>query len=145
MNIISKSIISFVFNKRNMSNTKTVQITKVGSSPPPSIPTKTEQSMGGKKPLKSILKKTQRIKDVKDPAKPTPLKPGMKRHTLKLLTSKGHKKLKKTLKKKLHKLKKSELDKLVQDSNMKLNPNTPPEIARKIVSNAISAGFVSSP
>ena len=39
----------------------------------------------------------------------------------------------------------SELDKLVQDSNMKLNPNTPPEIARKIVSNAISAGFVSSP
>ena len=95
--------------------------------------------------MKSILKKTQRIKDVKDPAKPTPLKPGMKKHTLKLLTSKGHKKLKKTLKKKLHKLKKSELDKLVQDSNMKLNPNTPPEIARKILSNAISAGFVSSP
>ena len=142
---ISKSIISFDFNKRNMSDTKTVKITKVGSSPPPSIPTKKEENVGGKKPLKSILKKTQRIKDVKDPAKSTPLKPGMKKHTLKLLTSKGHKKLKKTLKKKLHKLKKSELDKLVQDSNMKLNPNTPPEIARKIVSNAISAGFVSSP
>jgi hypothetical protein len=144
MSIISKSIISFVFNKRNMTNTKNVHIiTKVGSSP--SIPTTKEESVGGKKPLKSILKKTQRIKDVRDPAKPTPLKPGMKRHTLKLLTSKGHKKLKKTLRKKLHKLKKSELDKLVQDSNMKLNPNTPPEIARKIVSNAISAGFVSSP
>jgi hypothetical protein len=59
MSIISKSIISFVFNKRNMSNTKTVQITKVGFSPPPSIPTKKEENVGGKKPLKSILKKTQ--------------------------------------------------------------------------------------
>ena len=39
-----------------MSDTKTVKITKVGSPPPPSIPTKTEQHMGGKKPLKSILK-----------------------------------------------------------------------------------------
>lgn len=133
-----------------MPEIKNIVVTKVGdtSSPIPKEggvkkPIVDHKTL--KRPLKSILKKSLKIKDVRDPSKSPPLKPGMHKHTLKMSTLHGHKKFKKTLKKKLSKMKKSDLDKLALESNLKLNPNTPPEIAKKILSSAITAGFVSTP
>jgi hypothetical protein len=141
-----------------MPEIKNIVVTKVGDTSSPVIKEVPKPKEGSakrpsvdhhkttlKKPLKSILKKSMKIKDVRDPAKSPPLKPGMHKHTLKMFTSKGHKKFKKTLKKKLSMMKKPELDRLAQQSNLKLNPNTPPEIAKKILSSAITAGFVSTP
>jgi hypothetical protein len=131
-----------------MPEIKNITVTKVGDSAlskevPAKKPSSDHKTL--KKPLKSILKKSLKIKDVRDPAKSPPLKPGMHKHTLRMFTQKGHKRFKKTLKAKLHKMKKSDLDKLAQESNLKLNPNTPPEIAKKIIGSAITAGFVSAP
>ena len=129
-----------------MPEIKNITVTKVvDSSVPKEGAAKKPDLKTLKKPLKSILKKSLKIKDVKDPAKSPPLKPGMHKHTLRMFTQKGHKKFKKTLKARLHKMKKSDLDKLAQESNLKLNPNTPPEIAKKIIGSAITAGFVSAP
>lgn len=131
-----------------MSDKKFV-ITKIGDSGPkqevkfqPNPEVKVEIK-GGKKPLKSILKKTAKIRGVRDPAKSPPLKPGMKKHTLKMFTDKGFRKQNRTLRKKIKSLKKKDLEKYIQNPDLKLSSQTPPSIAKKIISNAISAGFIS--
>jgi hypothetical protein len=129
-----------------MSETKKIVITKVGKDEH-KTEHKTEpkqhhklEHKTEKKPLKSILKKTAKIRDVKDPAKASPLKPGMKKHSLKMFTNKGFKKHDRTLRKKL---KKEKFKEYLQNPELKLNPKTPSSLAKKIIGNAISAGFIS--
>jgi len=110
-----------------------IKITKIG-----------EPKHHSKTPLKSILKKTSKIKGVKDPSTNPPLKPEMKKHTIRMSTSKGIKKYRKTIKHKISKLKKNKIEEMFEkQTDIKLNPNTPPEISKKLLENAISAGFVS--
>jgi hypothetical protein len=123
---------------------KKITIVKTDSeSPPPKAPVE------GKKSLKTfprgVLKRTSKlhVKGVADPAKPPPMKQGMKKHTLKMFTSKGLSKHRKTMKQKIKKMKPEELDKLMASSNLKLSPNTPKKIKDQIVENAVSAGFLS--
>ena len=113
--------------------TDKVVITKVGE------PKKHTPMHKTKKATKSILK----VKGVADPAKPPPFRREMKKHTLRMLTDKGMRNRKKTLKRKIASLKKPELERIVKESNLVLNPNTPPEIQKQILHNAVSAGFVS--
>jgi hypothetical protein len=118
---------------------KKVIITKVDDTP----------VKAGKKTVKtfpkSILKKTAKIalKGVKDPAKAPPLKKGMKKHTLRLLTEKGMRKHRKTMKNRLAKMSDSTVKDVVQKSGLVVNPHTPSNVSRPILDNALSAGFVS--
>jgi hypothetical protein len=118
-----------------MADEKKVVITKIDHKP----------AHKETKPVKSILKKTSKIRGVRDPAKSPPLKPGMRKHTLRMFTERGLKKHRKTMKHKIAKMKKSDIDKILAQSDVKLNPDTPPSISKKILNNAISSGFVSLP
>jgi hypothetical protein len=103
----------------------------------------------GKKTLKTfprgVLKKTSKLnlKGVKDPAKSPALKKGMRKHTLKMLTDKGLNKQRKTMRNKLKNLDSKKVHEIAEKSGLHLSSNTPPGIAREILSNAVSAGFVS--
>ena len=93
---------------------------------------------------KGVLKKSKfTLKGVKDPAKSPPLKRGMKRHTLRMLTDKGMKKHRRTLKHKIASMSDSKIKEVVQSKGLVLNPKTPTHISRQILDNAVSAGFVS--
>jgi len=93
---------------------------------------------------KGVLKKSKfTLKGVKDPAKSPPLKRGMKRHTLRMLTDKGMKKHRRTLKHKIAAMSDSKIKEVVQSKGLVLNPKTPTHISRQILDNAVSAGFVS--
>lgn len=94
---------------------------------------------------KSILKKTGKLilKGVRDPSKAPPLKKGMKKHTLRLLTEKGMRKHRKTLKNRISSMSDSSVSDVVQKTGLIRNAKTPANISRQILDNAISAGFVS--
>lgn len=125
-----------------------VTITKIGDeSPPLPKPVAPVPTAGKKKSIKTfprgILKKTAKIHAVRDPAKPTALKKGMKKHTLRMLTDKGLHKHRKTLKKRIAKLSDTKVKEIVQKAGLVQNTETPPNIARQILDSAASAGFVS--
>ena len=85
-----------------------------------------------KKAHKSILK----VKGVADPAKST-------RHSVRMLTAKGNRKMRRTLKRKIRNMSKEKIDTIFKKSNSVLNPSTPSEITKEILGHAVSAGFVS--
>jgi hypothetical protein len=125
-----------------------VTITKLGDDSvksPTVVETRKPIAIAGvRKTLKtyprSILKK---IQGVRDPAKAPPMKKGMKKHTLKLLTEKGARKHRKTLKQKISKMSDSKVKDIVQKAGLLRNPEVPASIARQILDSAAGAGFVS--
>jgi hypothetical protein len=107
-----------------------------------------EVKTGGRKTLKTfprgIMKKSKfTLKGVIDPSKSPSLKKGMRKHTLRLLTEKGMKKQRKTLKRRISSMSDSKVQEVVRNKGLVLNPKTPPGISRQILDNAVSAGFVS--
>lgn len=131
-----------------------VKIIKVGQdggmhTPPPvatvvSVPKKGGKSM--KTFPRGVLKTAKQkhsIKPVVDPAKPPPLKKAMKRHTIRLITDKGLRQHKKTLKKKIAKMSNEKVKELVSKHGLLKNPNTPPSIMREMLEGGAMAGFVS--
>jgi hypothetical protein len=126
-------------------DTKKITIQKMGDDTPKPVQPKT----GGRKTLKTfprgIIKKSSKftLKGVSDPAKSPPLKKGMRKHTLRLLTEKGMRKHRKTLKRRISSMSDSKVQEVVRGKGLVLNPKTPPAISRQILDNAVSAGFVS--
>jgi len=94
---------------------------------------------------RGVLKKTSKfqLRGVKDPAKSPPLKKGMQKHTLRMLTEKGLRKHRKTLKRRLASLPDSKIKEIVSAKGLVKNPKTPAHISRQILDNAMAAGFVS--
>ena len=94
---------------------------------------------------RGVLKKTSKfhLKAVKDPAKSPPLKKGMYKHTLRMLTEKGLKKHRKTQKRRLASLPDAKVKEIVTAKGLVKNPKTPAHISRQILDNAMAAGFVS--
>jgi len=123
--------------------TKTIKIEKLGSDEPPQV--KKEGGKTIKTFPKGILKKTSKmkLKGVTNPSKAPPLKKGMQKHTLRMLTEKGQRKHRKTLKRRISNMTDSKVQEVVRSKGLVLNPKTPPAISRQILDNAVSAGFVS--
>ena len=133
-----------------------VKIIKVGQdggghtpSPiPPTVPVvkggKTMKTFprGVLKTAKNTHKKSV-IKGVVDPAKPPPLKRSMNKHTIRLITDKGLRRHKKTLKKKISKMSNEKVRELVTKNGLLKNPNTPPSIMREMLEGGAMAGFIS--
>ena len=115
-----------------------VIITKLGSESVKPVLKKSAKSFP-----KSILKKKLTLKGVRDPTKSPPLKTGMRKHTLRLLTDKGMRKRHKTQKHRISKMSSQKVSEVLKNSGLATNPKTPPGISRQILDNAVSAGFVS--
>jgi hypothetical protein len=115
-----------------------VIITKVGeeAEPPKSILKKGTARKTQKTYPKGILK-------VKDPAKAPPLKKQTRKHTIRLVTEKGSKKYRKTLKHKLSKLSDTKVRSLVEKHGLLKNKQTPPALMRDMLEGAVVSGFIS--
>ena len=83
------------------------------------------------------------LKAVADPARPPPLKKHMKKHTIRLMTDKGIRRHRKTLKKHISKLSDQKVKELVSKHGLLKNPNTPVSIMREMLEGGAIAGFVS--
>ncbi len=131
--------------------TKTITITKVGETPTKSVQKETPVDKKGGKTMKtfpkSILKTAKQpksvIKGVSNPSKPPPLRKNMEKHTIRLITDKGLRRHRKTLKRKIAGMSNEKVKELVSKNGLLKNPNTPPEIMREMLEGGAMAGFVS--
>lgn len=131
-------------------DTKTITITKVGGDDPPPKPVVPKPVIKGGKTMKTfprgVLKTAKHkfhLKAVSDPAKNSPIKKTMKTHTIHIITEKGAKKHRKTLRKRISKMSDQKVKELVTKNGLLKNPNTPPAIMREILEGGAIAGFVS--
>ena len=92
---------------------------------------------------KGILKKTAKIAPVRDPAKPPPVKKGVRKHTVRVLTDKGVESRRKTIRSKIRKLKDEDVRAKLQKAGVSHNPKTPPHVLRDMLEGGVEAGMIS--
>lgn len=133
---------------------KTITVTKIDQiAEKPKVETEIKpvlKSAKGGKTMKTFprgvlktAKNKSSIKGVSDPAKPPPLKKTMKKHVIQLMTDKGVRRHRKTLKKQISKMSNEKVKELVVKHGLLKNPNTPPSIMREMLEGGAIAGFVS--
>mgnify|MGYP003333050456 CR=1 FL=1 len=113
-----------------------VVITKVGDDTPPPIVKKGTARKTQRTYPKGILK-------VKDPAKSPPIKKQTRKQIVKLVTEKGTRKYRKTLKRRLSKLSDAKVRSLVETHGLLKNKQTPPALMRDMLEGAVLSGFIS--
>jgi len=126
---------------------------KVEERKPVSLPIPSIQKVAGKKGGKSmktfprgVLKTAKHklhLKPVSDPAKPPPLKKTMKHHTIQLMTDKGVRRHRKTLRKNISKMSDEKVKHLVTKYGLLKNKDTPVSVMREMLEGGAIAGFVS--
>jgi hypothetical protein len=67
----------------------------------------------------------------------------MKKYTIRLITDKGLRRHKKTLRKRIAKMSNEKVRELISKNGLLKNPNTPPSIMREMLEGGAMAGFVS--
>lgn len=96
---------------------------------------------------KSILKTHKNhkttLKSVSDPARSPPLRKTMKKHVIQLMTDKGVRRHRKTLRKQISKMSDEKIKELVFKHGLLKNENTPISIMREMLEGGAIAGFVS--
>jgi hypothetical protein len=95
---------------------------------------------------RSILKTAKQklaLKPVSDPARPPPLKKMMRKHTIRLMTDKGVRRHRKTLRKQISKLSDEKVKELVTKHGLLKSDKTPVSIMREMLEGGAIAGFVS--
>jgi hypothetical protein len=75
---------------------------------------------------------------VRDPAKPPPVRKG----TLRILTDKGAKARRKTIKQTVQNMSDSKVREQLKGSGIAVNPKTPPQLAREILEGGMEAGMI---
>lgn len=112
-------------------------ITKADSTP----------KSGGKvtthKTIPRGILKTAKVRPVSDPAKAPPVKKSMKKHTIRLLTEKGSKRHRKTLRQKIRKMSDEKIKQIATKGGLLKNPDTPVSMLRQMVEGGAVAGFLS--
>jgi hypothetical protein len=78
------------------------------------------------------------IVGVRDPAKPPPVRKG----TLRILTDKGAKMRRKTIKQTVQGMSDSKVREQLKGSGIAVNPKTPPQLAREILEGGMEAGMI---
>lgn len=130
---------------------KIITITKVDETPKKPVQKEPVTDKKGGKTMKtfpkSILKTAKQpksiLKGVSNPTKPPVLKRSMEKHTIRLITDKGLRRHRKTLKKKIAGMSNEKVKELVTKNGLLKNPNTPPAIMREMLEGGAMAGFVS--
>ena len=97
--------------------------------------------------VKGSARKTQKtfpkgILKVRDPAKSPKRKTS--KQTIKLVTEKGSKKYRKTLKQNISKLSDDRIRQIVEKNGLLKNKNTPISLQREMVEGAVVSGFIST-
>lgn len=92
---------------------------------------------------KGILKKTAKIAAVRDPAKAPPVKKGVRKHTVRVLTEKGADVRRKTIRSKIRKMKDDDVRAKLQKAGVSHNPKTPPHVLRDMLEGGVEAGMIS--
>lgn len=120
----------------------------VKSTPPPPTPLPAAAARPKKhKTMKTfprgILKKTAKVKPVRDPAKPPPLKKGIRKHTVRVLTEKGVESRRKTIRHRIRKMKDEDVRAKLQKAGVSHNPKTPPHVLRDMLEGGVEAGMIS--
>ena len=97
---------------------------------------------------KGTARKTQRtfprgILKVRDPAKAPPSRKSTKKQMINIITEKGSKKYRKTLKRKLAKMSDSKIRMIVEKKGLLKNKNTPPALMREMLEGGVLSGFIS--
>lgn len=92
--------------------------------------------------LKSAKQKLH-LKAVSDPAKPPTLKKTMKKHIIQLMTDKGVRHHRKTLRRQISKLSDQRVKDLVLKNGLLKNDSTPVSIMREMLEGGAIAGFIS--
>lgn len=137
-------------------STKTITITKVDQT---AEKAKIEEKRPEPKPISKQINKTMKtfpkgvlktaknhksiLKGVSDPAKPPALKKTMKKHVIQLITEKGVRRHRKTLRKQISKMSNEKVKELVVKHGLLKNSDTPPSIMREMLEGGAIAGFVS--
>ena len=93
---------------------------------------------------KGVLKKTAKIKPVRDPAKAPPFKKGVRKHSVRVLTEKGIESRRKTIRAKIKSMKDDEVRERLKRAKVSHNPKTPPHVLRDILEGGMEAGMISS-
>lgn len=119
---------------------KKVTITKVGEESSRSPPMK---QVAVAKPVSKSILKTARIRPVSDPAKSPPVKKSMKKHTIRLLTKKGTRQHRKTLRRKISGLSDAKVRQIASNYGLVKSPDTPVPILRQMIEGGAIAGFLS--
>ena len=130
-----------------------VVITKAGSEvpppppiapPPPARPGARRRITGRTKTYPAgILKKTAKIKPVRDPAKAPPFRKGIRKHTVRVLTEKGIESRRRTIRHKVGRMSEPQLRERLQKAGISHNPKTPPNVLRAMVEGGAEAGMIS--
>ena len=137
-----------------MSAPKTITITKIGEvatkqlkeqdvsavTPAPSLK---QEGKARRKTMRTFPKGILKIKGVKDPAKSPPLKKTAKRQTIQIMTDKGAKHRRKTVRKQVEKMSNEKVRALVEKNGLLKNKNTPPSLMREMLEGGVIAGFLS--
>lgn len=92
---------------------------------------------------KGVLKKTAKIKAVRDPAKAPPFKKGVRKHSVRVLTEKGIESRRKTIRTKIKSMKDDEVRERLRRAKVSHNPKTPPHVLRDILEGGMEAGMIS--
>ncbi len=90
-----------------------------------------------------ILKKTAKIKPVRDPAKAPPFRKGIRKHTVRVLTEKGIESRRRTIRHKVGRMSEPQLRERLQKAGISHNPKTPPNVLRAMVEGGAEAGMIS--
>jgi hypothetical protein len=120
---------------------KEVKIVRVGAEPeaPKEVPLKSAIKGSARKTQKTFPKG---IMKVRDPAK-APKRKTTQKQTIQLVTEKGSKKYRKTLKKRLSKLSDERIKQIVERKGLLKNKNTPVALQREMVEGGVLSGFIS--
>jgi hypothetical protein len=93
--------------------------------------------------LKTMKQHKPAIKGVSNPSKPPTMRRDMQKHTIRLITDKGVRRHRKTLRKQISKMSNEKVKELVTKHGLLKNPNTPPSVMREMLEGGAIAGFVS--
>ena len=93
--------------------------------------------------LKTMKQPRSIIKGVSNASKSPPLRRDMQKHTIRIITDKGVRRHRKTLRKQISKMSNEKVKELVTKHGLLKNQNTPPSVMREMLEGGAIAGFVS--
>ena len=96
-----------------------------------------------RKTMRTFPKGILKVKGVKDPAKSPPLKKTAKRHTIQIMTDKGAKHRRKTIRREVARMSNDKVKAIVEKKGLLKNKNTPPALMRDMLEGGVIAGFIS--
>lgn len=128
-----------------MSEPSSLKITKLDTTAPfvSQSTTPKSEGKGRRKTMRTFPRGILKVKGVKDPAKPPPLKKTAKRQTIQILTDIGAKKHRKTIRKKLSNMSNDKVKQIADKHGLLKGRGTPPALVRDMVEGGAIAGFIS--